>query len=114
LRTDVYNMNEPTVTLTSRRNETVKGTVIYLEGYGFFDCRFEECTVVVTSDRFRLEGCAFVNCNWRLEYGICWGDSAFYAAFKSIVDLIDQGFAREELVDVDPPPESSSTTRTGS
>jgi hypothetical protein len=79
----------PTIMLSKHVEETFQSQTIHLSGHGYVNCKFENCTLVVTNTPHLLSGCRFVNCNWRLEYNILWGDPMTRSNIRRLLDLVD-------------------------
>ena len=77
--------------------------MICLSGHGYVNCKFENCTLVVTNTPHLVSGCQFTNCNWRLEYNILWGDPATRANVRQLLDLVDG------IATADAPPEAMAS-----
>lgn len=63
-----------TIQITKHENEKFHSQTVFLSGHGYINCEFKDCTLVLTNSQTHLEGCEFLNCNWRIEYDVLWGD----------------------------------------
>src|SRR6185437_396151 len=53
--------------MINRRNITFENDAIYLTGYAYYNCIFNNCTMVFNGAPFILYACQFSTCVWHLD-----------------------------------------------
>ena len=85
-------MSDETISLV-HENVTFEDQVVHLNGHVYFDCTFQQCTLVFRGFPCTMSGCHFDNCVWHIDF-IAHDHNQWSEFVETLVPSIEQTLPR--------------------